>query len=202
MSVATWDADELPVPAAARPGWSTARWGVVMVIATEGTLFVILVSAYLFLRATSTSWPPPGVEVPELRLAVPFSFVLWASSAPLFVVDAAAKRGRFGVVRAGLALTWLLGFVFLLWTAKDFRDLHFGWRDHAYGTAFYTVVGLHALHVVAGLAVGLVVQAKAWLGRYTARAHASLEVFSLYWHFVDVIWLVVFPTVFLGPRWR
>lgn len=201
MSALTWDADALPVPAA-RTGWSTARWGVLMVIATEGTLFVILIAAYLFLRATSKQWPPPGVELPELRLSVPFSLVLWGSSVPLFFVDAAAKKGRFGIVKAGLALTTLMGLAFVAYTAKDFADLHFGWRDSAYGTAFYTVVGLHALHVVVGLAIALVVQAKAWLGRYTATAHASLEVFSLYWHFVDAIWLVVFPTVILGPHWR
>ncbi len=192
----------LPVRPTARRGWTTAQWGVAMVIATEAMVFVILLSAYFFLRSAATEWPPAGVEPPKLTLAWPFTLVLWGSSLPVFWADVAVKRGRLGQVRAGLALSWIMGVSFLLYTAYDFNELTFGWRDHAYGSAFYTIVGLHSTHLVVGLAMSLVVQAKAWTGRYSPHSHASMQVFSWYWHFVDVVWVAVFPSLFLSAHLR
>lgn len=193
---------DLPLARSSERTRTTAWWGVAMVILTESTVFAILLAAYFFLRAASTAWPPPGVELPDLKTAVPASFLLWGSSLPIFAVEAAARRGRWGVVRAGLLVSWLMGATFVAITLKDFQALHFGWRDHAYGSIFYTIVGLHALHLVVGLSMSLVVQAKSWLGRYSPERHASLGVFSLYWHFVDLVWLAVFPSLFLSVRWR
>ncbi len=190
----------LPVRPTGRRGWSTAQWGVFMVICTEAMVFVILLSAYFFLRAASAEWPPEGVEPPELGLVWPFSFLLWGSSLPVFWADVAVKKGRMGQVRAGLALSWIMGAAFLAYTVYDFNELHFGWRDHAYGSAFYTIVGLHGTHLVVGLAMALIVQAKAWTGRYSPHSHASMQVFSWYWHFVDVVWVAVFPSLFLSAH--
>lgn len=190
----------LPVRPTARRGMTTAQWGVLMVIATEAMVFVILLSGYFFLRAASKEWPPPGVEPPKLALAWPFTLVLWGSSVPVFWADAAVKRGHDLQVRAGLALSWVMGASFLAYTVYDFNELHFGWRDHAYGSAFYTIVGLHSLHLVVGLAMGLVVQAKAWTNRYSPHGHASMQVFSYYWHFVDLVWVAVFPSLFLSAH--
>ena len=192
----------LPVRPTARRGWNTAQWGVLMVIATEAMVFVVLLSGWFFLRAAAHEWPPHPVEPPELGLAWPFSFVLWGSSLPVFWADIAIKKGRIGQVKAGLALAWIMGASFLAYTVYDFNELHFGWRDHAYGSAFYTIVGLHATHLVVGLAMGLIVQAKAWTGRYDGHAHASLQVFSWYWHFVDLVWVAVFPSLFLSAHIR
>ena len=96
----------------------------------------------------------------------------------------------------------LMGLAFVGYTVKDFRDLHFGWRDHAYGSIFYVIVGLHATHVVVGLLMSLVVQVKAWQRKFTAARHVTVEVFSLYWHFVDAVWLFVFPSLFLSAHIR
>lgn len=190
----------LPVRPTARRGWTTAQWGVLMVIATEAMVFVVLLSGWFFLRAAAHEWPPEGVEPPELGLAWPFSLVLWGSSLPVFWADIAIKKGRIGQVKAGLALSWVMGAAFLAYTVYDFNELHYGWRDHAYGSGFYTIVGLHATHLVVGLAMGLIVQAKAWTGRYDGHSHASLQVFSWYWHFVDLIWVAVFPSLFLSAH--
>jgi cytochrome c oxidase subunit 3 len=101
-----------------------------------------------------------------------------------------------------MAVAWVLGAAFLAYTAHDFQELHFGWRDHAYGSAFYVIVGLHALHVVVGLVVSAVVQLKAALGRYDGGHHRSAEAACLYWHFVDAVWLFVFPSLFLAAHVR
>jgi heme/copper-type cytochrome/quinol oxidase subunit 3 len=185
-----------------RRSYSTAWWGMAVLIITEGMVFAILLASYFFLRAASKEWPIGGIELPKLGLAIPFSFVLWGSSIPIFVAEAALRKGRIATFKAGLAVSFVMGLAFFAFTLYDFNDLHFGWRDNAYGSIYYTIVGLHAIHVVVGLGMNVVVQLKAWLGRYARGRHASAEVFGLYWHFVDVVWLFVFPSLYLSPHIR
>jgi len=183
----------------AAPGRSIPWWGVVTAIMTEATIFAGLLATAFFLRAASHQWPPAGVALPELRKTIVFSVILWGSSGPVAWAEHAAKAGRTNVVRAGLFLGWIMGATFLVHSYLDFQSLDFGWRDHAYGSIFYATVGLHALHVFVGLAVSAVVQVKAWVGR---RHEVSVEVFSLYWHFVDVVWVFVFASLFVGTHIR
>jgi heme/copper-type cytochrome/quinol oxidase subunit 3 len=190
------------VAVAREPGRSIPWWGVVTVIMTEATIFAGLLATYFFLRAASHQWPPAGVEPPELRKTIVFSIVLWGSSIPVAWAEHGIKRGDQPVLRAGLLLGWVMGAAFLGHTVLDFQALGFGWRDHAYGSIFYATVGLHALHVLVGLVVSAVVQVKAGLHRFDARRHATVEVFGLYWHFVDAVWVFVFAGLFLGAHVR
>ena len=187
---------------ATRRSYSTAWWGMAVLILTEGMVFAILLASYFFLRAASTEWPLAGIEAPKLELVIPFSFVLWGSSVPIFWAEASIRKGMVGRLKAGVFISFVMGAAFLAYTLYDFNELTFGWRDNAYGSIFYTIVGLHALHVFIGLGMNLIVQAKAWLGRFDGGRHASAEVFFLYWHFVDVVWLFVFPSLFLSPHIR
>ena len=195
-------AGTVPVGVAQRRGRSITWWGMLLVIATEGMIFACLLAGWFFLRAAATAWPPKGVELPDLALAIPFSLVLWGSSIPVVVAERGLRRGRIGTFRWGMAVAWVLGVAFLAYTAYDFDELHFGWRDHAYGSAFYVIVGLHALHVLVGLVLSAVVQLKAALGRYDRGHHRSAEAACLYWHFVDAVWLFVFPSLFLAAHVR
>ena len=185
---------------ATRRSYPTAWWGMAMLIVTEAMVFVILISAYFFLRAASKEWPLNGIEAPPLELSLPFSFVLWGSSLPIFWAEASIRNGKLRPFKIGLMISFLMGASFLAYTLYDFHELDFGWRDNAYGSIYYTIVGLHALHVFIGLGMNVVVQIKGWLGRYDRGRHASAEVFFLYWHFVDVVWVLVFPSLFLSPH--
>ena len=91
----------------------------------------------------------------------------------------------------------MLGAAFLANQVLEYRDVTFGIRDDAYASLFYLITGLHGLHVAIGLLLNLVVQAKAWTGRLTKERHGVLLVYDLYWHFVDVVWIVIFPVVYL-----
>ena len=196
----------LPVPDATAPadapGRSTAWWGIVCLIMTEGTIFAGLIATYFFLRTSAHEWPIGGLEKPELKTTIIFSFILWGSSVPMVIAERAAKKGDGFRLRTGLMLSFLMGAAFLVHTAGDFEKLHFGWRTNAYGSIFYTTVGLHALHVLLGLMMSSVVQIKAWLGKFSAEKHTTVEVYALYWHFVDVVWLFVMPTFILSPHIR
>jgi cytochrome c oxidase subunit 3 len=130
-SAETFPTISVPPPPAAPVGYDKAWWGMLVVIGTEGMIFLVLLAANFFLRATSKQWPPAGVELPELSQSSIFTAVLLASSLPIFWVEAAIKRGRMRHVRIGLAISWIMGAVFLVHTALDFEALHFGWRDHA-----------------------------------------------------------------------
>ncbi|MDQ6728373.1 MAG: heme-copper oxidase subunit III [Actinomycetota bacterium] len=185
-----------------RRSYPTAWWGMAVVIMTEAMIFAILLASYLFLRAASKEWPLGGIEVPKLALSLPFSFVLWGSSLPIFWAEASIRNGHVGRLKAGLAISFVMGLSFFAFTLYDFNDLHFGWRTNAYGSIYYTIVGLHAFHVFLGLGINMMVQLKAWSGRYDHGRYASAEVFFLYWHFVDVVWLAVFPILFLSPHIR
>ena len=173
----------------------------VLLIVTEAMIFAALLSASFFVRANSPSWPPAGIEPPDLGRIGVFTLVLLASSVPLLWGEAAIRRGQVGRLRVGLAVSWLLGAVFVVNQVLEFRDLPFRATDDAYASLFIVITGLHGLHLIVGLAMSVVVQLKAALGWFDARRHETVTLFSMYWHFVDVVWVFVFAALYVSVRW-
>jgi heme/copper-type cytochrome/quinol oxidase subunit 3 len=178
----------------------TAWWGMMSLIATEAMIFAGLLGSYFFVRAAAKEWPLGGIEAPELPRIAVFTLVLLGSSVPIFWAEAGIRRGNLRRLRIGLLLSFLLGAAFLVNQALEYRELTFGARDNAYGSLFYGITGLHGLHVLVGLLMNLVVQAKAWLGRVSRDRHLTVTVFGMYWHFVDVVWIFVFSSLYLSPH--
>jgi heme/copper-type cytochrome/quinol oxidase subunit 3 len=187
-------------PIARWRGHGVGWWGMVVVIATEATIFLGLLSTYFFLRAAAPQWPPVGIKPPELPVIAVFSVVLIASSVPIFWAEAGIRAGRQDVLRAGLLMSFLMGAAFLGYQGYEYGHLEFRWTDNAYSSIFYATTGLHGLHVLVGLLINLVVQAKAWSGKLSAERHVTMEVFSLYWHFVDAVWIFVFSSLYLSAH--
>jgi heme/copper-type cytochrome/quinol oxidase subunit 3 len=187
-----------PVPATR--GYPTAWWGMVVLITTEAMVFMALLASYFFVRAGVSRWPPAGIPLPELHRSVVFSVILIASSIPIFWMEHALGRGRMRQVEMSLAIAFVMGAAFIANTAYDFLNMEFGLRENAYTSLFWVILGLHALHVVVGLLMSLAVQAKVWTGRVTPEHHVTPEVFALYWHFVDGVWIFVFASLFLSPH--
>lgn len=181
-------------------GHPTAWWGMLVLITTEAMIFIGLLGAYFFTRAISKEWPLGGIEPPELKTIVPFTAVLLGSSIPIFWAEAGIKKGNVGRMRLGLAISFVMGLAFLINQVFEYRALTFGIRDNAYGSLFYTITGLHGLHVLIGLVMSGVVQLKAKLGKITGERHLTFEVFSLYWHFVDAVWIFVFSSLYLSAH--
>lgn len=186
-----------PFPPAEHRGRPVGWWGVMMLILTEGTLFIGLIASYFFLWAGSPHWPQGGIEAPELFRISIFTVVLLSSSIPIAIAEWANRRGRMQLVLAMLLVAFVMGAAFLANQVFEYRDLHFGWRDNAYAAIFYTITGLHGLHVLLGLLMNMVVQTKGRVGRLARRNDISVEVFSLYWHFVDGVWILVFGSLYL-----
>ncbi len=177
-------------------------WGMVILIATEATVFGGLLSAYFFVRATSKAWPQGGIAPPELSRITVFTIVLLASSLPLFWGERAIRKGRVGELRLALLISFLLGLAFVVNQAFEFSGLQFAARDNAYASLFIVITGLHGLHLLVGLMISIVVQVKASLGWFDAERHLTVTVFGLYWHFVDVVWVLVFSSLYLSAHLR
>jgi heme/copper-type cytochrome/quinol oxidase subunit 3 len=181
-------------------GYPPAWWGMVVLITTEAMVFLSLIAAYFFVRAGEPRWPPPGIPLPELHRSVLFSVVLLSSSIPIFWMEHALAHRRMNQVKVTLALAFVLGAAFLGNTLYDYLNMEFGLSENAYTSLFWVILGLHALHVLVGLLMSATVQAKVWTGRVTPEHHITPDVFALYWHFVDGVWIVVFATLFLSPH--
>ncbi len=181
-------------------GYPSAWRGTAVLITTEAMVFLALLSSYFFVRASSPRWPIGGLPPPELVRSSVFTVFLLGSSIPIFWMEAALHRGHMQRVKTGLLISFLMGAAFLGNTAYDFTHMEFGWRVNAYSSLFHTIIGLHAIHVLVGLLMSLVVQAKVWTGRVSQERHVTPDVFDLYWHFVDGVWIFVFGSLFLSVR--
>jgi cytochrome c oxidase subunit III len=182
---------------APRETWapSTLGVGVIVWLASEMMFFAGLFAAYFTLRSVNDVWPPENVELETVRTAIA-TVVLVASSGTMHLAVAASRRNdRRGAV-TWLAVTALMGTIFLLNQLTEYLQADFHLDDHAYGSAFYLLTGFHGLHVIGGLvfmgAVAVVIS-----GRSRAPAHETVEVCGYYWHFVDVVWVVMFSTIYL-----
>ena len=180
---------------------SRGRVGMFCLIATEAALFTIFVVAYLFYIGKSLIGPYPAqvLDVPVLP-----TICLLASSATIMLAERALRQG-YGVRFSGwLLLTILLGVEFLRATAVEWRHLifthHLTISTNLFGTTFYALVGFHAMHVTVGLLLLTLVLMLSLCGYVTAAQRDRVEALSLYWHFVDVVWVVVFLVVYIIGR--
>ena len=181
-------------------GW----WGMVWLIATEATLFAALIASYFYLRFRSGPvWPPGDIEDPTLGLPIVMSVILLSSTLPVHLAESGIKKGRQGRLRLGLAVGFLLGLVFFVMTlAIEWPEkLHeFSPTTNAYGSLYFTITGFHLAHVFVGLLFSLWTQVRAWRGAFDEDRHLTVQNFALYWHFVDVVWVFVFLTIYLSPH--
>jgi cytochrome c oxidase subunit I+III len=175
-------------------GW----WGMVWVIATEAAFFAYLLFSYFYLASMAVgAWPPSGP--PELKLAIPNTVILLLSSGAMIVADRAMRGGSRGRLRIALLVTLVLGIVFLVIQGIEFSHKSFGPGRDAYGSLFFTILGFHGAHVLAGLVMVAFATVVAW-SRGDRAARVTLRNVAMYWHFVDVVWLAVFASLYLSPR--
>jgi heme/copper-type cytochrome/quinol oxidase subunit 3 len=175
----------------------------VWLIATESTLFAILIATYFYIRFRHPEWPLDHIEPPKLELPLIMTVILWSSCIPVHIAEKGIEHGNQGRLKGGLALGWILGAVFLFITiAVEWPETlhHFNPRTNAYGSMFFTITGFHMSHVVVGLSVSLWTQARAWGGAFDEKKHVSVQNFAMYWHFVDIVWLFVLLSVYVSPH--
>lgn len=170
-------------------------------IAAEATIFSIFLVAYLFYIGKSLTGP-----MPKDVLSVPifYTICLLSSSLTIHVAVRAIRRGNVRVFGVWWLVTIALGATFMFGTATEWHRLiyHEGLTisTNLFGTTYYSLVGLHGFHVVVGLIALSIVMALALLGKVRAEHAERVDVLSLYWHFVDAVWVVVFTVVYVIGR--
>jgi cytochrome c oxidase subunit 3/cytochrome o ubiquinol oxidase subunit 3 len=194
-------ADALPTPPEHWDLPDRGKVGMACLIIGEAAIFTIFVVAYLFYLGKSATGPQPK-DVLDLPIFI--SICLFASSATITFAVNALRASRIGAFRAWWAATIVLAAIFLGGTALEWKRLIVGKgltiRTNLFGTTFYSLVGLHAFHVLAGTGMFFVVLGLALAGK-VAREHAErTHVLALYWHFVDAVWVVVLTVVYVVGR--
>jgi cytochrome c oxidase subunit III len=194
------------LPSAANGPRSYGWWGMVWLIATEATLFGMLIASWFYIRAqTSPNWPPDGIHPPELALPLLMTVILWSSSIPVHLAERGIRRGSQRALRIGLVAGFILGATFLAmqfgieWpeTLREFSP-----RTSAFGSMFFTITGFHAGHVVMGLLLNLWTQMRSWQGAFDEHRHVTVQNFTMYWHFVDAVWALVLVSLYIVPNLR
>ena len=175
---------------------SLVRIGMVVWLASELMFFSGLFAAYYFLRGADTEWPPEGVELGTARAGV-FTAILVASSATVHLAGRQAEAGDERGTRRWTLLTIVLGAVFLANQGLEYAALDFTATDHAYGSLFYLMTGLHGAHVLGGLFLMGTLLVVATGRTSKAPLPSTMSVGIFYWHFVDVVWVAMFATLYL-----
>ena len=177
------------------------RVGMLALIAAEASIFVIFVVAYLFYVGKSLTGPAPK---DVLRVPVFYTICLLSSSLTIHLAIRAIQQGRISDFRNWWFGTIGLGATFLYGTAREWYRLIFKdgltIQTNLFGTTYYSLVGLHGFHVTVGLVLLSLVLAFAFLGHVKQEHSYRLDVLSLYWHFVDAVWVVVFTVVYVIGR--
>jgi len=189
--------------AADRAGLTPAQWGMIAFLASEAAVFSTLIVVYLALLGRDKVGPTPA-EALSLPLVIGTTAVLLSSSGTVHVAERALRRGSRQTFLLWWAVTIGLGVAFLVGTGFEWRELitrhNLTISRNLFGTGYYTVVGLHALHVTAGVIAMLAVLGLVLRRRITAENRTAPELVAWYWHFVDAVWVVVFTVIYVVGR--
>ena len=189
-------------PVAAEPGSGVynEKLGMWVFLGSEVMFFTALIGAYIILRvAHPEAWAAPG-EVLNVPVTAVNTFLLICSSVTMVKAFAAAQHGHQRQMRLWLLATVLIGASFVGVQVYEYTELvHKGFvpSEGLYGSTFFTMTGFHGFHVTVGVICMTFVTWRAFRGRYTAADHRGIEVIGLYWHFVDLVWIILFTIVYL-----
>lgn len=186
----------LPVGSA---GEHSGGWfGCLALIVTEGSLFGYLIFSYLYLAAQSgRMWPPEGL--PKFGLGLANTAILLSSSVFVWLCERCVKRRRLHWAVASMSIALMLGVIFTGIQLVEWRNHPYGLTTHLYSSLYFTITGFHLVHVAVGLVVLALLLLWTALGYFDDKRCLALTIGGLYWHFVDLVWLFIFTTLYLSP---
>jgi cytochrome c oxidase subunit 3/cytochrome o ubiquinol oxidase subunit 3 len=191
-----------PPPVALERGLTPAQWGMLCFLVSEVSLFSTLIVVYRVYLGAAQEGPTPAIL--SLPLVIGTTCCLLASSVTVHLAVKSLNSGEHSAFVRWWSATILLGIVFLAGTAWEWRALVVDYgltpSRNLFGTTYYTLVGFHALHVTGGVVVMLTVLGLALSRLVTSANRSGIELVSWYWHFVDVVWVVVFSVVYIAGR--
>ncbi len=173
-------------------------FGLVLFLMAESAIFLGLFSAYLIYRSVVPVWPPEGTPERELLLPSINTIILISSSFVMHKGQDAIKKNDLSGLQLWFGITAAMGIVFLAGQLYEYYHLEMGLTTNLFASCFYVLTGFHGLHVTFGL---LLILAVLWRsrqkGHYSSQSFFGVEAAELYWHFVDVVWIILFILVYL-----
>lgn len=176
--------------------------GMLAFLATEAIFFGLLILSYVYFLVTDNAAPNAGVLKENFGRTLFFSFCLFASSGTIVLAERALKRSNKRGLVLWLLITVILGAIFLGGQAWEYTDLfkeNIFISRNTFGTSFFTMTGFHGLHVFGGLVMLSILTVLAAIGDFKGPHSAAVTCVSWYWHFVDMVWVVIFTMVYLLP---
>ena len=180
-------------------------WGMIFFIASEALIFANLIAAYLYLEIRNGSFKLPNGDHLDWIYPLFNTFILLLSSVPVRFAGAGIAKGNRRNLALGLIGTIVLGSTFLGGQIYEYTNLfaqNFNPQYKAFGSAFFTLTGFHGLHVTIGVLFLLIMLIRSLRGDFTPQKHFGVVAAEMYWHFVDLVWVVVFSVVYLLPLIR
>jgi cytochrome c oxidase subunit 3 len=178
--------------------FNSGMWAIIMFVGSELMFFAALFTTYFFLRGKIPAWEPVFGEKPSWQgLPLINTIELVTSSVTMQLAVSAIKKGdRRGLIR-WLIPTLILGVAFLAGQAYEYTRLGFLPRDGIFAGVFFTLTGFHGAHVTGGVVFIAICFYRTLRGQFTANRHLAVEAASIYWHFVDVVWIGLFTTIYV-----
>ena len=171
--------------------------GMFLFIISEVMLFGAFFTAYFFIRVVGDSpWPAPGEHLPVVVAGINTAILVSSSFTMHWALEGARNENR-AALRVGMLTTFLLGLTFLCIQINEYVFIGFAPADNAQGSIFYGLTGLHGAHVFVGLTLLAMATVRAFRGHFTPKEHRGIEIPGIYWHFVDVMWIVVYATIYI-----
>lgn len=175
-----------------------ALFGFTVFLLSESMIFASFFTAYIVLRLSTQNWLPSGIKGPELTPAVLVnSGVLVSSSVVVYFAERSLQRGQLAQFRLRWLATSAMGAYFLIGEIREWMGLDFGLTTGLVGGTFYLLTGFHGLHVTVGILLQLLMLGRSFLPQNYADGHFGTSAVSLFWHFVDIIWIILFSLLYL-----
>lgn len=167
---------------------------------TEGSLFLYFVGSYFYLRGSAIAFQAEGGTLPALGLPLLLTALLVSSSVTLRWGELGIRRGDIRRLTLGLVATIVLGGAFLATQAVEYARLEHTPQTNAYWSVFYTITGVHGVHVLLGLLILAMNLVRATRGHFTSDRHLAVQNGALYWHTVDIVWIAIVAALYISPR--
>jgi heme/copper-type cytochrome/quinol oxidase subunit 3 len=192
--------DVAPLPKFAFGHKGLIWWGTVGFMVIEGSMFVMVIIVYFYLRLKVPNWPP-SLPNPNVGMATANLLLVLASCLPNAIAKRAAEAFDLRKTKIWLVVLILIGVVTLVIRAFEYTQLNCRWDDNAYGSIVWLLISLHTVHVATDVVDSAVLAALLFIGPVTERRFVDASENSLYWYFIVAWWIPVYLTIFWMPRW-
>lgn len=180
-----------------RDAAGNSKFGFIVFLLSESIIFISFFTGYIVYKTTTSNWYPPGVTGLETREPLINTFVLVSSSFVIYVAERYLHDKKLWVFRLFLLATMAMGSYFLFGQAVEWRSLPFTYQSGLFGGTFFLLTGFHGLHVLTGVLLQALMLGRSFIPGNYENGYFGVEATSLFWHFVDVIWIVLYVLIYV-----